>query len=73
MEGLNRHELVEEGLLTIAEAEKFTGLKKSTLYKLMERGDIPYAKIGSARRIPKVGLAHYLQKCLITNDEDQEV
>lgn len=52
----NREALVSDGLLTIAQAEAFIGLKRSMLYKLMDRGELAYVKIGGARRIPKAAL-----------------
>jgi excisionase family DNA binding protein len=52
----NRETLVSGGLLTVREAEAFIGLKRSMLYKLMDRGELAYVKIGAARRIPKAAL-----------------
>lgn len=49
-------ELVQEGLMTVAEAGRFTGLSRSSLYSLMEEGKLVYAKIGRARRIPRRAL-----------------
>lgn len=49
-------ELVQEGLVTVAEAARFTGLSRSSLYTLMETGRLVYAKIGRARRIPRRAL-----------------
>lgn len=49
-------ELVQEGLVTVAEAGQFTGLSRSSLYALMESGQLVYAKIGRARRIPRRAL-----------------
>lgn len=49
-------ELVEDGLVTVAEAAGFLGVSKSMVYLLMERGELPYAKFGRARRVPRRGL-----------------
>jgi excisionase family DNA binding protein len=49
-------ELVQEGLMTVAEAGRFAGLSRSSLYALMEEGKLVYAKIGRARRIPRRAL-----------------
>ncbi|MGH3427141.1 MAG: helix-turn-helix domain-containing protein [Mycobacteriales bacterium] len=49
-------EVVQEGLVTVAEAGRFTGLSRSSLYALMERGKLLYVKIGRARRIPRRAL-----------------
>lgn len=45
--------LVAEGLMTVADASSFLGIKRAKLYLLMDEGRLPYAKIGRARRIPK--------------------
>src|SRR5437899_8667061 len=52
----NRGELVQDGLMTIPEAIAFLRLGRSTLYGLMERGDLPYACIGARRLIPRQAL-----------------
>lgn len=62
-------ELLKEGLLTVREAEQFSGWKKSSLYRFMERGDLPYVKIGAARRIPKRALIEFLAKNLVMRQE----
>ena len=41
-----------KGLARINEAEQFLGLSRATLYGLMERGEMPYVKLGKSRRIP---------------------
>ncbi len=46
-------ELVADGLVRIAEAERFSGLSRSKLYELMEAGELAYVKLGRARRIPR--------------------
>jgi len=62
-------ELLKEGLLTVREAEQFSGWRKSSLYKFMERGDLAYVKIGAARRIPKRALIEFLAKNLVVREE----
>jgi len=52
----HRGELVQDGLMTIREAIAFLRLGRSTLYGLMERGDLPYACIGARRLIPRRAL-----------------
>ena len=48
-----RREVVADGLLRISDASKFLGLSRSKLYQLMDRGELPFVKIGRARRIPR--------------------
>jgi excisionase family DNA binding protein len=50
--GSDRQSLVSEGLKTIREACEFTRLSRSDLYSRMERGEIPYVKLGRRRLIP---------------------
>ncbi len=56
MENDDRVELVQDGLMTIAEAMAFSRLSRTTLYGLMETGRLSYTKLGRARRIPKRAL-----------------
>lgn len=48
--------------MTIQEAALFSGVGRSFLYEAMKRGELPYVKIGSARRIPKRALEEWLAK-----------
>ena len=54
----HRGELVQDGLMTVREAVAFLRLGRSTLYGLMERGDLPYACIGARRLIPRRALVN---------------
>ena len=51
--------------LTVREAAQRLALSRSTLYNLMERGDLAYAKIGRARRIPSDELERLMRESLI--------
>ncbi len=57
-------ELVVDGLVRIAEAERFSGLSRSKLYELMEAGDLAYVKLGRARRIPRRALIELAARSL---------
>jgi excisionase family DNA binding protein len=54
--------LVQDGLMTIGEAQQFLRLGRSTLYALMDRRELPYVMLGRARRIPKRALIAYAAK-----------
>jgi excisionase family DNA binding protein len=54
-----------EGLVTVKEASKLLSLSRSTLYLMMDRGELRYAKIGGARRIPKQALSRLVHDSLI--------
>ena len=45
--------LVEDGLMKVAAAAAFLSLSRATLYTLMDRGELPFVKIGRSRRVPK--------------------
>ncbi|MFI5398499.1 MAG: helix-turn-helix domain-containing protein [Candidatus Binatia bacterium] len=49
-------DMVQDGLAGVREAAKFLSLSRSTLYALMESGQLVYVKIGRARRIPRRAL-----------------
>ena len=49
-------ELVADGLLTVREAAEFLRLSRSALYRLMDRGALPFVKLGRNRRIPRRAL-----------------
>ena len=55
---------VADGLCSIVEACKFLAVGRSTVYGAMERGELPYVKIGKARRIPRRALVHFAQQRL---------
>ena len=48
--------LEPQQLLKVAEAARYLSISRSTLYELMDRGLLPYAKLGRARRIPRQSL-----------------
>jgi hypothetical protein len=51
--------LVSDGLVTIREAQTFLRLGRSTLYALMERGELLYVLLGRARRMPVGAEPHF--------------
>jgi excisionase family DNA binding protein len=59
-----REILVQDGFVTVVEAAQFLGLSRSTLYNLMETGELVYAKIRDARRIPRRALIEFAAKSL---------
>jgi excisionase family DNA binding protein len=57
--------LVQDGAVTIARASEISGMSRAWLYGAMERGDLPYIKLGGARRIPRRALMQLLERNLI--------
>jgi excisionase family DNA binding protein len=60
-----RTSVADQGFATIDEAAAFLGLKRSSIYKLMELQDLAFAKFGKARRIPWKAIRAYAERCLI--------
>jgi hypothetical protein len=61
----NEKSLVADGSVSITDAVRFTGMSRAWLYGAMERGDLPYIKLGGARRIPRKALVKLLEDNLV--------
>jgi len=61
----NIHEPQSVGLLTVPVAARWLALSRSTLYNLMDRGDLAYVKIGRSRRIPVAEIDRLIRVSLI--------
>ena len=48
--------LVADGLLTVQEAAGFLRVSRSTIYLLMDRGELAFVKLGRSRRIPRLAV-----------------
>ena len=57
--------LVEDGLLTVTEAQEFSRLSRSDLYIRMRRGELAYCKLGSRRLIPRRALVEMAARGLV--------
>jgi hypothetical protein len=69
-------DLVEDGLLTVSEAQEFSRLSRSDLYVRMKRGELAYCKLGNRRLIPRRALVRMAARGLVMcgdNDPAQEV
>jgi excisionase family DNA binding protein len=53
---------VVDGAACIPDAMAYTSLSRSTLYKLMDARELPYLKIGRARRILWADLRQLLER-----------
>jgi excisionase family DNA binding protein len=54
-----REQLVSEGLLSVEEARQFLRVSRSTLYELMDNGQLAFVKFGRNRRIPRRALIEF--------------
>lgn len=57
-------ELVDAGLLRVPEVAEMLAVSKSTIYLLMENGEMPYVRVRGARRIPKRAVTEYAKAML---------
>jgi excisionase family DNA binding protein len=65
METAANHQLLAQGTVSVPEAETFTGLGRTYLYSLMERGELRYVKAGKRRLIPRIELTRMLAERLV--------
>ncbi len=57
-------ELVSDGLMKVAEVSDFLRVSRSSVYELMAGGELPWAKLGRARRIPRRAVVELVARCL---------
>jgi excisionase family DNA binding protein len=57
--------MTDDGLLTVDEARQFLRASRSTVYALMDSGDLAYVKFGRNRRIPRRALIEFATSNLI--------
>jgi excisionase family DNA binding protein len=55
-----RRELASDGAMTIAEAVRFSSMGRTKIFALLAAGQLPYARIGRRRLIPRAALVEYL-------------
>jgi excisionase family DNA binding protein len=58
-------DLVADGLRTVKFAGEFLSASRTTVYKMMNDGDLPFVKIGRARRIPHRALVEAAARGLV--------
>jgi len=64
--------LVADGLDKVKEVAAFCKISVATLYKLMERGELPYTKIGRSRRIPHKAVVELAARNLINRTQERD-
>jgi excisionase family DNA binding protein len=58
-------ELAAEGMVSVAEAVRLSGLSRAELYARMGRGELAFAKDGRRRLIPRKALTEMAAKALV--------
>jgi excisionase family DNA binding protein len=61
-------DLVADGLANLEEVERFLGVSRSTVYKLLSSGRLPSCKVLGARRVPWAALRELAAACLVGTD-----
>lgn len=72
MNDYNRRDQLGRLAYSVAEAAQVLGVGKTTLYALMERGELPFSKIGSRRLIRSVALEELIKINVIENTYSRE-
>lgn len=60
--------LVDDGVVTPAEAALFLGVSRQMIYKMLVKGELAYSRVGTAPRIPRRVLQEYLARTLVVRD-----
>jgi excisionase family DNA binding protein len=58
--------LIEGGFVEVNDAAEFLSVSRVTIYKLMDSGELAYAKFGRSRRIPKRALHEYAARQMVS-------
>ena len=53
-------------LLTVQDVADILNIGRSTMYQLVQRGEIPSVQIGSTRRIRPVDLRNFIESRIVT-------
>ncbi len=61
----NSLKMVDSGLARIDEGCRFLGISRAKLYEIMEKGELPYVKIGRSRRLPRQALKEFAAQRLV--------
>jgi excisionase family DNA binding protein len=56
---------IDDGLMTVPEAADFLRVSRSSIYQMMERGELSYVKLGKSRRLPRAALKRLIEESLV--------
>lgn len=57
-------DVLTDGLLTIEQTQAMLAVSRSTVYALMDRGELAYVQLGRARRVPRRAVTLLLERNL---------
>jgi excisionase family DNA binding protein len=57
--------LVDDGFASVDESMEFLSVSRSTVYELMATGELPSAKVGRCRRVPRKALREFAARAMI--------
>jgi excisionase family DNA binding protein len=60
-----RQSILSDGFVDVPFAARYLAVSRVTVYALMDSGDLPSAKFGRCRRIPRQALLDYARKQLL--------
>jgi excisionase family DNA binding protein len=55
----------QDGLQTVEAVAQFLTVSRSKVYQLMERGELPYVKLGRSRRVKWTDVLELIDKNLV--------
>jgi excisionase family DNA binding protein len=59
------------GFLTVAEVAAYIRTSKMTVYRLMEKGDIPAIRVGRNFRIAEADAEAYIKSCAVATETEE--
>jgi excisionase family DNA binding protein len=64
-EVLQASDITARGFVRVPFAMAFLQMSRTGVYGLMDKGDLPYAKFGRSRRIPRVALEKFAKQQIV--------
>jgi len=58
-------EVMEKGSVKIPDAVRMIGCGKTVVYDMLKRGDLPFVKVRSDRKIPVAAIEKYIKANLV--------
>lgn len=60
---------VDTRLIRVSEVARHLSLSRSTIYQMMDRGELPYVKLRKSRRVPFEAVEQLISKNLVAASE----